>query len=71
MRNQINVTAATEIANFVDSHELLWDLYSTGEISREEYHYRTTRLLDKNKTQSTGTGHLYIVDPETLVATEV
>jgi hypothetical protein len=49
-----------------DSHESLWEQFTNGQISREEYQQRTERLLDSNRAKSTGCGYICVVDELTL-----
>ena len=49
-----------------DTHDSLWEQFSSGLISRKDYQQRTERLIDSNRTKSTGCGYICIVDELTL-----
>lgn len=62
----INSTATVVERMITETHESLWSQFNNGEINKEEYQIRTTRLLDSNRVATNGCGSICIVNELTL-----
>lgn len=57
----------TNIQSNTDSHDILWNQYENGILTREEYHRETWMLLQRARKQSDGCGTICVVNYEDMV----